>query len=257
MRRIFLAAAVAALSWMPAAAMETAGREIVVPIVGRGPGALGSEWRTDLVLTHVARRTIEPPAVVTLTLWQAGQAEKSVAFTLEPRGSMTLEDVLLRTFGIGEGSGMLSVSTPAVHSTVAARARIYNVGSPAGDFGQIVNGLPLPQLALDQLLPALSAAGGRRTNIGVTNPTAAPVSVWISLHGPEGDQFGLSFGVIVPPRTVKRWDDIISASGLTLRDPVTVRVAATAPVYAFASTVSGQSGDADFISGTAVPADEP
>ena len=48
-------------------AADLTGRDLVLPIVARVPGSVGSDWRTDVVLTNTDNRYITDPPVVTLT----------------------------------------------------------------------------------------------------------------------------------------------------------------------------------------------
>lgn len=239
-----------------AGATELAGNDVIIPIVGRGPGAFGSEWRTDVVLTHVARRDIEPPSHVTLTLWRPGEPDKVVAFQLDPTASVVLDDALLMIFGVAEGSGMLRVTTtgsPAAR--VAARARIYNVRSSGGQYGLVVSGVPAPALGRVQLLPALRATAGTRTNVGVANPGDASVLVFVTPYEELTGEQRASFSVVIPPRSVWRWDDVFAPHGFRLPGAATLRISSNEPVYAFASVIDNESGDPDFIMGTNVPSD--
>ena len=87
-------------------------------------------------------------------------------------GSVQYRD-LLATFGYETSRGVIRVVSSG-GERVTARARIYNVGHAAGEFGQDVPGLPLQQLSQRSVVAALSSADGNRTNVGVSNPHGVP-----------------------------------------------------------------------------------
>jgi hypothetical protein len=245
--RFLIVCSLLLLSALPAAAAD---RDLLIPIVARGPGLGGSAWRTDVVLTNINRRSEVPAVSVTLTYLQTGTVERSLDVAIPSAGSLILEDVLLRSFGTDAGAGMLLISPLEADARLGVRARIYNVGSPAGEYGQIVTAVPLAQLTDVQVLPALSGAPGRRTNTGVANPGDMPVLAWVTLYDLHGEERG-SFTMVIPPRSLRTWNDITGPFGFTSLTEVTVRITASSPVSAFASIVREDTGDADYVTAAA------
>ena len=71
-----------------------------------------------------------------------------------PFTTITLTDICLNTFGRANTGGMLEIDGGIY--TPEARARIYNVGNPAGQFGQGVPGIGLGRLSRQAFLYGLS-----------------------------------------------------------------------------------------------------
>lgn len=113
-------------------------------IGGRGPGAQGSFWVTDLHVMNVGGDAID----VAIALLPDGGSH---TFTLEPDATLTLPDVVSTTFGRENGMGMLHVEVVEDpdedvelgedDAAVVAYARIYDRRS-SGTVGQSVEGLP-------------------------------------------------------------------------------------------------------------------
>lgn len=154
-------------------AVDFVGRELIIPVVGRTPGAFGSLWQTDLVVSNVAE---EGPAVpVTITLTREGQPDMTRTRDIGPQVNVVTRDILQATFELDVAVGMIRVSSTSANARLAARARIYNVGSEAGEFGQSVQGFPITSLAQWVSLPGVSGLDDNRTNVGIANRCEASV----------------------------------------------------------------------------------
>src|SRR5688500_13807068 len=92
---------------------------------------------------------------------------------LAPYNSLSLPDVVLNTFGRTNGGGPLEIAST---TRIEARARIYNTGNPAGQFGQSVLGIAKDRLGRQASLYGLSG-NGSRVNVGVMNPNDHTVTV--------------------------------------------------------------------------------
>ncbi|HYR29669.1 MAG TPA: hypothetical protein VEU30_14470, partial [Thermoanaerobaculia bacterium] len=90
MKRILLFA-IAALFAAKATATDFTSHHLLVPVAGRTAGALGTQWKTDLVVTNAAR-TGEPVSVQIFFV-DNGQLDQPVVATLWPRQSVNLKDV--------------------------------------------------------------------------------------------------------------------------------------------------------------------
>jgi len=97
--------------------------ELVVPAAARGPGAGGSVWRMDLLVTNPGDETM---TVQLQWLERGGGNPTPLTRTLTLLGGATavLGDVVLERFGLLEGAGAVRVVAPA---PVAATSRIYNL----------------------------------------------------------------------------------------------------------------------------------
>lgn len=229
-----------------ASADDLASNHVLVPVVGRTPGAVGSQWRTDLVVTNLSDNTVGAFAAhVTLML---PDGAVSVPVHLGLRETVVLRDVIASTFHRDAATGLLTISTPFPEAKVAARARIYNVAGVQGEYGQGVPGLPTDSLTRDHWLTGLSGTEGNRTNVGVSNPWDIELPITILLTGLDGEEHG-SLTTVVPARSVRQINDIFAEFGNTVVEG-SIRITGAVSFYAYASIVRGDSGDATFVTGT-------
>ncbi|HEX2122935.1 MAG TPA: hypothetical protein VHL59_14985, partial [Thermoanaerobaculia bacterium] len=174
--------------------------------------------------------------------------------TLIPRQSLVLKDFVKATFGRESATGIVRVAASNVDAKIAARARIYNIGSSAGQFGQIVHGMPVSKLSREAYLPGLSAAGGNRVNVGIANPANAEAAVFLSLFDESGEFHG-GVGITVPARSVRQLNNIFEHFDDAPLDRGTIQITSDHGVYAYASIVRNDTGDADFVTATAAQID--
>ena len=243
---LLLAAVVIAVSVQAAG---LAGSNVLVPVAGRTSGTFGSQWQTDLVITNLDAE----PVPLTLTFY-GPDGERAVRTTTAwGRGTIVFEDVLLETFHRTSAMGMIRVSSTVEGASFTARAIIVNRGGAAGEYGQGVPGIPVDALTTDHTLSGIAGSGARRTNIGIANPWSVPASVILTLHGPAGAQLG-QLHRIVPALEVLQINDAFAAFGAAPVAEASVSVTSQVSVYAYASIIRNDSGDAVFIPGTGVGA---
>jgi hypothetical protein len=235
---------------IPAAgAIEFAGRDLLIPVASRTHGAAGSVWQTDVVITNVSTRAEAIDVAVSFRM----NDSSSGLFTaqLAPRESLNLRDIVRETFGFEEAVGYLRIWTNHHNGRLLAWARIYNVGSPVGEFGQNAVGLDMFKLSRNTYLPGLSGVGGNRSNVGITNPSSVEILATLEIYERSGNLRGTG-QIIVPPESVRQINNIFEVFGLTPFDGATVQITTSKDVYAYASVVRGDSGDASFITGSGV-----
>lgn len=235
-------------------AAELTGRELVLPIVARTPGAYGSEWRTDIFVTNTSRRL--NPVPVRITFHPTGEAEKTHQVLLQPRGTITLRDVVLGTFGREQGSGLVRISSEIPGARLTARARIYNVGGWQGEFGQTSQALPVSLLGTEVFLSGLDVTPATRTNLGIANPGMTPAKVFLSLFTTEGD-FAGGYSTTVAPRSVMQINGVFGTFQTMPAEDATIVLTSSRPIYGYASVVRNDSGDADFVTGIGGPPEDP
>jgi hypothetical protein len=252
LRQLFflVTALLSAAVFVPAAeAIELSGRELLVPVVARTPGAGGSVWRTDLTVTNVWQRNAIDIAI---SFRQNGESNAQfITARLAPNETLDVKDVLLQTFGRSDAFGYIWIWTNDPNGRLVARARIYNVGSPAGEFGQTAYALDVSNLTQQSFLTGLSGVGGNRTNIGITNRASLPTLANITLIDRHGEQRG-QYNISVPAESVYQINDIFAQFSAGPLDGATVRVTTERDTYAYASIVRSDSGDATFVTGTGV-----
>ena len=234
-----------------ARATDFAAPNVIVPIAGRTPGAFGSEWRTDLIVTNASR---SKSTVVYVVLFTPDRTQMT-ASELAPRGTVIYKDVLLTTFSRTTATGMIRVASQSPDALITARARIYNVGSAQGEYGQTVQGVPATKLAKEAYLSALSGVNGNRTNVGIANPGDTEAQVFISLFERDGELRG-GFSTVIPAFTVRQINDIFSQFQTGPLDGATIQITSSHGVYPYASIVRNDTGDADFVAGAAAQIEE-
>lgn len=243
MRRVLvLSLALLALAAPPADAVRIEGEIIILPVIGRFPGDGGTQWRTDVFLFN----PYADAATLTLKLYD-GAGLRQFSAVLEGYHSLTLPDVVLNTFGLANAGGPLEI-----HSTsrIEGRARIYNTGNPAGQFGQAVPGIAKDRLSRQASIYGLSGAGSR-VNIGVMNPHDHAVSVTLSVADRNNVPLH-SETLDVPPHSYRQLSNIFTLFGIPEQDGVRLQFNEfDDPIYGYASVVRNDTGDAVFIFGTA------
>lgn len=234
-----------------AGAAEVASRAVIVPSVGRVAGAFGSQWRTDLVVTNLARVQSAPLSVSVVFFPADGSAPRTLQLSMNTRQTTVLRDVVRQSFGLESATGIVRVASGSPTALLSARARIYNIGSSAGEFGQTVPGIAEGGLSSDAYLSGLSGIGGSRTNVGIANPFSTAVQTTVSLYDVDGEFRG-SFTPAVGAYATLQLNDVFSHFQAGPLDGATLRITSSRPVYAYASVVRNDSGDADFVQGVAI-----
>jgi hypothetical protein len=245
--RVVLLLSVSFLIAASSFAADLSGRDLVL-VIARVPGLIGSDWRTDLVLTNVYDSGIVPPVNITLTFFRFGAEPLTATLQLAPFATATLEDVVSSTFHLANGSGLLRITAPA-GALIAGRAYVYN-NAAEGQIGQSVPAVPLDALTNTHTLPALSGLAGRRTNIGVANPWSLPAPVFIALFDDAGHELSGVFRTF-PPQSLTQFD-VFAELNVAPRASATAVVSAYYPVYAYASTIRADNGAATFILGSGI-----
>lgn len=218
-----------------AAANETS-NEVLVPIVGRTPGAAGTFWQTDLFITNLTPDYYTLPVVVELFL-NDGAERKTFTVDVPGNGTVTYRDVVREQFGRDDAVGILRVSSSNPQAQLAVRASIYNTGSSAGTFGQSVDALPIASLSRISFVGGLATTDGHRSNYGIANPNATPVKGIVYLLAPEGHAF-TQYHVELAPFSVRQFP--------LRRGAVAIRAVFDEPVYAFGSVIREDTGDPAF-----------
>jgi len=230
-------------------ALQTHDTTVVLPIIGRFPGAAGTQWRTDLFLGN--RSSVDK--TITMTYYPSGGSAATQSVTMTPFSVTTIRDVVLSRFGFENSAGQLILSTTS-SSAFEARARIYNAGNPAGEFGQSVPGIGLTRLARQGYLFGLSGIGGNRVNAGVANPLDRAFDVTMVIFDAANVVLHREEIALQPHQTVQ-FNDIFTRFGIAPREGIQINFGATSTdpadtLYGYASEVRNDTGDAVFVFGT-------
>lgn len=228
-------------------AIKISGTTVLVPVVMHGPGHQSTQWRTDLWISNSS--SLEKD--ITVTYYPNQGASSSFTTHIGPWTTIEIEDVVLSRFGSDDSKGLLLLTTEG-SSGFSARARIYNTGNPAGEFGQYVPGLGQGHWNREGYIPGVSGIDGNRANLGIANPTDHEFSCSVTVD--DGDNTSLGGGAVqVPAHSVVQVNDIFAQWGIVPHGNVQLRITSGSndnPIYAYASVVRDGTGDAIFIFGT-------
>jgi len=210
-RTSFSEAGPSGLGWRPVFSRPTLLRtslrqRLVVPAAGRGPGANGSEWRTDLVLRN------EGAAVSSVALRLLGNASTTPAVTdasvdIGPGRILVIDDALMTLFGLERGSGALLL-TPGAGTSLRATSRTYTRTS-AGTFGMAVDAEDIVTASRPGNLDTFAAAfvgNGFRTNL-ISTDLSGGGSTLSASPTVNGEAFG-PYLVSSPPGAQTQIDDV-------------------------------------------------
>ncbi|HYH05646.1 MAG TPA: hypothetical protein VEK11_01185 [Thermoanaerobaculia bacterium] len=230
-----------------AAALDFAGRELVIPVISRVPGANGTQWRTDVTLTN---RNQIFPTQVSMIYDPAGPGEAiQRKFDLDPLMTVTLIDILRTEFGTQQSYGTLWLGSSNESAPIAAHARVYNVGNASGEFGQLIQALPHEQLPRTVWLHGLIGFLGNRANIGIANPNNTPAHYTITWYDKHGSSHGSAGAFTIQPWDVVLINDIFGYLNMATDEGLTIRLISDVPLYAYGSIVRNDTGDAYTIVG--------
>jgi len=247
-KRWVLVALVVSLSLISpssAEAVSVTDSTVVIPVIGRFPGALESQWKTDVFIANHS----SVAKTVTLKFYVAGEATLEQSVALGTYSTVSLPDIVLNTFGLSKASGQLILSS-SNDSGFEARARIYNTGNVAGEFGQNAPGLGLRLLSRQAFLYGLSGLNGNRVNVGVANPNSTAITVQFAINAHDNAVL-YSAQLTVQPHQTLQFNDIFARFGIALQSDVQVTFdTGDALIYGYASEVRNDTGDAIFVFGT-------
>lgn len=241
MKRIAFAALLVLL-----ASAASAG-EVLIPAVYRGAGLNDTLWRTEIVVSNISTDPQQIlPVPTTISFHRDNGETLEVHIPLSQMEVLAIPDAVHDWFSVENGGGIVRVTWDVPNARITARARIYNVGDH-GEYGQSVPGIETSKLVSEHFLPGLTGVDGNRTNVGVSNPTSTDTLVWIELFDTSGLSRG-AFATSIPARSYRQFNDIFSHFQAGPLNAAMVRVrGVNAVVYAYASIVRNDTGDATFV----------
>lgn len=117
LKRLIVLAAVGLL------ALGATAAEVIVPAAGTGAGANNSRWQSDVLVHNVAPR----PISVNLSLHVGTDVRGPQTYTIQPRHTLQLVDVVKSVFGVESGTGALVFTvTDRDLKYLAVTSRTYN-----------------------------------------------------------------------------------------------------------------------------------
>jgi PKD repeat protein len=219
-----------------------------VPAVAHVEGAADTHWRSDVEVGNPGPLPVE----FNLELVGGDGTSSSVDYTLDPGVAARYDDIVGDVFS-DDGAGALQVT--GADASVLVSSRTYN------DLGTTTYGQYIPAFAesdatpegatvrLVQLSRSPEGAPGFRTNIGVVNISAVPITVTIELFDDHGETLGervLELGA----RSFEQVNDVFLKIGVASIGLASAAVRSETPgarFFTYASLVDRQSGDPTFI----------
>jgi len=226
---------------------QTSASRLVIPAVGRLPGANGTFWRSDVTIYNPNGFT---PQTVTLRYRAADADNRNAAsrqFTVLGGRTVVLADIL-STFGLTSGSGALEVTWNAGAAPVVT-SRTYTTVDGGGTYGQSID--PVAAFRADAFVPGLRSDFAFRSNVGFVNDADVTTGVTVSLLGSNGQTLASAF-VQLPPKSMTQSSvaalfpnvDAASLGFFTLQAHDD-----SGQMFAYGSIVDNASGDPVFFAG--------
>ena len=243
--RYLLTLASLLFAWTAFAA-NYAGRQVFIPVVTHAAGANGTQWRTDVVISsrHATRST-----TVGMVYDPVDRIPMHMRMTLGPRESVTITDFVGERASVPGSFGTLTLTTDSEDVPIVAFARVYNTGNTAGEFGQLIQGMPPSELSKMTWLNGLIGVRGFRTNVGIANPHGTATTFWLTWYDKHGNSHGGAGMVTIPAYGLILYNDIFSVVGMPPDEGLSLSIDGDLPLYAYASVVRNDTGDAYTIMG--------
>jgi PKD repeat protein len=168
---------------------DTAFRSLV-SVTAQTNGLGGSVWRTELTLFNAGDEGL---SVQTIFLPGAGAAPVTRSFFIAPRQVATYDNALLDIFGIASGAGAIAIEATGANTMPELKiaSRTFTTGT-TGTYGQAVPDVNRDDLQQTLYITGLATGVDYRTNIGLVNRAASPVSATLALLDAEGRTIGQS-----------------------------------------------------------------
>lgn len=226
---------------------QASASKVVIPAVGRLPGANGTFWRSDVTLFNPSGFTTQ---TITLRYRAAGADNRnapSKQYSLLAGHTMVLADVL-SAFGLTSGSGALEVTWSAGSAPVVT-SRTYTSVETGGTYGQSID--PVAAFQKDAFVPGLRSDTQFRTNVGFVNDSDVTTGVTVTLLGPFGQTLATAFVQLAPKSMTQASMGALfpNVDATTLGYFTLQAHDDSGQLFAYGSIVDNASGDPVFFSG--------
>lgn len=229
------------------AAPQTPSSKIVIPAVGRLPGANGTFWRSDVTLFNPNGFTAQ---TITLRYRAAGSDNRNAAsrqYTILGGHTLVLADVLA-AFGLTSGNGALEVTWNAGTAPVVT-SRTYTSVETGGTYGQSID--PVDAFRVDAFVPGLRSDSQFRSNVGFVNDSDVTTGVTATLLGQFGQTLATAFVQLAPKSmTQASLGALFPGIDTSTLGYVTLQAHDdSGQLFAYGSIVDNASGDPVFFAG--------
>lgn len=227
-----------------------------IPAVAHAPGALGTTWRTDLMIVNPG----DEQAWISVNFYPAdGSVHLTKGFLVQPRHAVPSRDVLVSTFQLEPTAAAKGTLLIGSDKPLAIAARTYNQ-AVTGTFGQYLPAIPevgpgmeaaASGVALTRpgqvgVIPNLKKTTTFRSNLGVQNLAQGTTTVAIRLYDAAGIQLGATRTESVAYARYLQLDDVFSAlgaAGAQLSYATVEVTSADGAAWCYGSVVDNATGD--------------
>lgn len=222
-------------------AAPATGSSLVLPAVGRAPGANGTFWRSDVAIHNPQSQALAITARY-IAASSDGRNGATTTISVAPNTTATMADVL-SSFGLLSGSGALELSWSGAAGPVVT-SRTYTSTESGGTYGQSID--PVTRFGTNVFVPGLRYDGSFRSNVGLVNGSTSASGVSLSLLNASGSVVSSAYVELAPKSQVQ-----YSLTNLFQSAPMgtyTLRAESTS-VFAYGSFIDNTSGDPVFFAG--------
>lgn len=240
----------------------------VIPVVAHTPGAFGTTWMSDVVLTNFHAT----PLTVQLIVIESGENNSDNIFpltggavdgavTVAPNTTVILRDVLAGYNGRTSSSGALIVGGD---QTFAITSRTYSTGpngvsnggqtvTPVRDFFE--NSTGRSDNSFVAVLPGITNNASTRTNIGFVagsgSAAGATFAVQVTIRNAAGTSLGTKLVTIAPGNFTHTQFSVssITSTPFDIGSAELRIVGGLGSVVPYASVIDNNSGNASYIMG--------
>jgi len=228
-----LALAIVLFAGSPLSAQEIAHSQFF-PILARTAGVGGTQWVTDMTVHNLTDEDL----IVGVQFLEADKANIfnpsfPDRFNIAPRETLLIEDVLNTLFGFDtdiKGSMLVTVDTAMISDNPAgaeilATTRTYNIGDPAGTYGQTVPaiGWIINAAATTSVVTGVINSTRFRSNLGIVSMSLL-ASIRVHYRVIDGDGDNVAEGMkTLQPASVSQWS--LQSLGVPKSDgPLTIEL---------------------------------
>ncbi|HEX7831196.1 MAG TPA: PKD domain-containing protein, partial [Thermoanaerobaculia bacterium] len=215
---------------------ESTGGAMMIPVVGRAPGANATFWRSDVTFHNPT------DSRMVLTLRYAGTSK---TLAIDAGNTEVLADVVA-DWGLLSGSGTLQITWGGDIGPVVT-SRTYTSVATGGTYGQSID--PVSAFAPQSFVPGLRNDTAYRSNVGFVNGGDGSETFNVRLLAQNGDELGRAT-LTLAAKEMSQYAVTALFSNVPAA-PFTLHVVgnANASLFAYGSMVDNRSGDPVFFAG--------
>lgn len=226
-----------------------------LPVVGRSPGAGGTNFLTQLSAVNLSSTSASTGSMEYFPQSASGTATRALILlpTVGPLEQLVDDDVLPDELGTGIGALKILMDQ---RFDITAQIRNDLRGIEAGTTGFSTKARPLEEAGTSGTLPGLSSTTdvqitngeGFRTNVGYFNPQLFPVTVNFQARANDGTLIAQE-SIVMAPGSMEQKPVFALITGVADRDVPSFWLswAASSPVFVYASVVDNHTGDSVLI----------